>query len=94
MLLLLGTTPAEGIHAFSHHRDTVHRHDVKGPVADKQHHHCQFLGFQLMPFSSPPMMGIVRAILIPEHMAFLHVQDEHAAQQAVALREGRGPPVV
>ncbi len=93
-LLLFGGTPAEALHAFAHHRDTVHRHDVSGPVADTQHHHCQFLGFHLMPFAAPYALPPLRPAPIPEYNASLSVQDERAAQQTIALREGRGPPVV
>ena len=93
-LLLFGTTPAEAIHAFAHHRDTIHQQDSNGPIIDTQHHHCQFLSFQLMPFEEPPALYLRQPSDMIAYVVFLHVQDERATQQAVALREGRGPPVV
>jgi hypothetical protein len=93
-LLLFGTTPAEAIHALAHHEDTVHQRDVNGPIIDVQHHHCKFLGFELMPFEGPPALYLRQPVHVAPYVVFLHVQDERAAQQAVALREGRGPPVV
>jgi hypothetical protein len=92
MLLLFGNTPAEAIHAFAHHKDTVHR-SVDGQFVDAQHHHCQFLGFQMMPFDAPPALPKLCPAPLPDYVVFLAVQDERATQQIIALREGRGPPV-
>jgi hypothetical protein len=91
-LLLFGTTPAEAVHAFVHHKDTIHQQDTNGPIIDAQHHHCQFLGFQLMPFDGPPTFHVAKPSVAQEYVSFLQLQDERAMQQAVALREGRGPP--
>jgi hypothetical protein len=91
-LLLFGTTPMEAVHALADHCDTVHQHDVQGQVMDMQHHHCQFLGFQLMPFEAPPVLPVLRKEMASQYISFLQLQDERAAQQAAALRDGRGPP--
>jgi hypothetical protein len=93
-LLLFGVTPKEAMHACAHHQDTVHRHDVQGPVLETAHHHCSFLSFQLMPFAPPFSLPALRPMLLPEHGSFVPDQDERAAQQAIALREGRGPPAL
>jgi hypothetical protein len=92
-LLLFGSTPAEVIHAFAHHKDTIHCHDSKGPIIDSRHHHCQFLGFHLMPFTALPDLRIAYQPTGPEYLLRLEPQDERATQQIVALREGRGPPM-
>ena len=91
-LLLFGVTPKEAMHACGTHKDTVHRHDVGGPVAESQHHHCSFLGFHLMPFSGPSELRIPLATCLPMPLSAMPAPDERAAQQAIALREGRGPP--
>ena len=82
----------EAVHAFTDHCDTIHQHDTHGPVMDAGHHHCQFLAFQLMPFEAPPVLPLLRPAPLPEYVSFLALQDERANQQAVALRDGRGPP--
>ena len=50
VLLLFGSTPKEFIHNFADHTDTVDTRIAKGLVADKVHHHCSFISFNLMPF--------------------------------------------
>jgi hypothetical protein len=92
MLLLFGSSPMEAIHAFADHHDTVHHHDNRGPVIDQQHHHCSFLGFQLMPFDTPPQLPLLRPAPALEYPVFAARQDERATQQEVALRDSRGPP--
>jgi hypothetical protein len=59
---------------------------------DAAHHHCSFLSFELMPFSGPVALPTLLPPLATVYVSFLTVQDERAAQQAIALREGRGPP--
>jgi hypothetical protein len=66
---------------------------MDGQVVDAQHHHCHFLGFQMMPFDAPPILPKLRANLPQEFVAFFQLQDERATQQIIALREGRGPPM-
>lgn len=91
-LLLFGSTPAEAIHAFAHHKDTVHR-SADGQTVDAQHHHCHFLGFQMMPFDAPLSLPKLGKALPPIYGTFSQLQDERAIQQIIALREGRGPPM-
>lgn len=92
MLLLFGSSPMEAVHAFANHRDTIHHHDRHGAVIDQQHHHCSFLGFELMPFDAPPQLPLLRPAPAPEYPVFSARQDARAAQQEIALRESRGPP--
>lgn len=94
MLLVFGGTPMEAIHELASHHDTEHRHDrdTHGPVIDKAHHHCSFLGFELMPFDAPAPLPLLRPLPAPEYPVFTARQDERAAQQETALRESRGPP--
>jgi hypothetical protein len=93
-LLLFGTTPSSAIHRLARHHDTVHHHDGHGAVAEPQHHHCAFLGFELMPFDAPAVLPLCfESWQQPEH-AWLIAPDERAAQQSIALREGRGPPAI
>jgi len=92
-LLLFGTTPSSAIHRLARHHDTVHHHDGHGTVAEPQHHHCAFLGFELMPFDAPTLPAITITEPLPRPRSFFQSQDERAAQQSIALREGRGPPV-
>lgn len=93
MLLLFGVTPKEAMHAFAVHTDTEHQHNVQGPVIDSEHHHCSFLRFQIMPFAAPFTLPLLLEAKLPEHLSFPQLQDERAVQQAVALRESRGPPI-
>jgi hypothetical protein len=93
-LLLFGSTPASAIHQLARHHDTVHHHSDRGLLVETQHHHCQFLSFELMPFDGPrPLPAIAALPLRPRHH-FIPAPDERASQQATALREGRGPPAV
>ncbi len=92
-LLLFGAAPKEILHEFARHHDTVHKHDVDGPVMDAGHHHCSFVGFELMPFAAPPTIPFGLRVSLPQYVSFFLVQDTRALQQLVALREGRGPPV-
>jgi hypothetical protein len=93
-LLLFGVTPKEAMHACSGHQDTVHRHDTHGPSLETAHHHCSFLGFQLMPFAAPPVLRVPVPHSAPEYVSFPAVQDVRAALQRIEMREGRGPPAL
>lgn len=93
-LLLFGITPGAAIHHFARHHDTVHHHDIRGPVAEVQHHHCQFLGFELMPFDAPAPLPLRFELQEQPKLSWVAAPDERAAQQAIALREGRGPPAL
>jgi hypothetical protein len=92
VLLLFGNTPAELIHTFAHHKDTVH-HRAEGQTIDAQHHHCQFLGFHLMPFAVPPSLLNPLRVKADAYVAAPSMQDEQAIQQTLIIREKRGPPV-
>jgi hypothetical protein len=93
-LLLFGSTPAAAIHTLARHHDTVHRHDIPGPVAETQHHHCAFLGFELMAFDAPAPLPVSFEPRLQAAQHFLPAPDERASQQAIAMRDGRGPPAV
>lgn len=92
VLLLFGTTPAAAIHAFAHHHDTVHHRSREKHNIEPRHHHCQFLSFHLMPFDAPPQWHARPAQKLQKLHSFYIIRDERAAQQILALREGRGPP--
>jgi hypothetical protein len=93
-LLLFGGTPKELLHTLAAHRDTVHRHGRYEIVIETMHHHCSFLGCQLMPFSTPLATPVILRAPLPGYISYMPVQDLRALQQIVALREGRGPPDV
>jgi hypothetical protein len=92
LLLLLGTTPKEFIHSFTNHKDTVDKLPSKGFVIDNKHHHCVFLGFNLMPFAEGYQQPII-------HFTKQSFQIQHFAVTTVFIPRNtaalslRGPPV-
>jgi hypothetical protein len=92
ILLLFGTTPKEFIHLFADHTDTVEQyHTGKQLAIEKQHHHCQFLGFSFAPFVKDHQSAFLRFSTFSyfiKHEAL----SVHFVQRAIVSLSLRGPP--
>ena len=92
MMLLFGATPKEAIHAFAAHKDTIHHHDAQGVSIEKQHHHCQFLGFILDAFSSDISLPFL-TLPTSEFVRTSNALEVNTVQRQIIATSLRGPPV-
>lgn len=90
-MLLFGATPKEAIHAFAHHRDTIHRHDVQGASIEKEHHHCQFLGFTLDAFANDISLPFV-SLANSRFIVISNTLEVATVQRQIIATSLRGPP--
>jgi hypothetical protein len=91
LVLVIASTPADFIHRFAHHKDTVHTNHG-GLSIDRQHHHCQFLGFVLDHFT-PHMPLPFRNVPVVEHFTIVKpLFAERFIQRCIVATSLRGPP--
>lgn len=95
VLVLFGGTAKELVHSFANHQDTEHTADFgKGKaVAEKAHHHCEFLHFTLTPFHYQELRFEVQFHEKPEALTY-HLAPDALVVREVSFRTLRGPPSV
>ena len=91
IILLFGVTPKEILHACANHRDTIHKHDVKGATFEKEHHHCQFLGFTLDVFSNDIVLPYI-SLWQSTYVKPSDVISVLTVQRQIIATALRGPP--